>query len=177
MRCAISSHGIIGPYFMEEEVCHLKSWYYRAVFHGGWGVSSQVMPGIIGPYFMEADDGSRCDVNSQVIDRFRGDLDLFCQLNHVSWRPMVSAGWRSLSHWSWKSWISPAVVWWELDITFFCFSVSTKITRFTPRRGSGGGGGKGALALHFWGKNKGAKNHTHRKTNDQNRTTTKQDAG
>ena len=45
--------------------------------------------GIIGPYFLEDDDGSRCNVNSvvyreQVIDRFRGDLDLFCQLNEMS---------------------------------------------------------------------------------------------
>ena len=41
-----------------------------------------------------------------------------------------------------------------------------------------GGGGQGGLAPPFSGeKSKGAKNHTHRKTNDQNRTTTKQDTG
>ena len=40
------------------------------------------------------------------------------------------------------------------------------------------GAGKGALPPPpiFWGKNKRAKNHTHRKKN-QNRTTTKQDTG
>ena len=40
-------------------------------------------------------------------------------------------------------------------------------------------GGQGGLAPPpiFWGKNKGAKNHTHRKKEDQNRTTTKQDTG
>ena len=45
--------------------------------------------GIIGPYLLEDDDGSRCNVNSvvymeQVIDRLRGDIDMFCQLNYMS---------------------------------------------------------------------------------------------
>ena len=42
-----------------------------------------------------------------------------------------------------------------------------------------GGGAKGALPPPpiFWGKNKGAKNHTHRRKKDQNRTTTKLDTG
>ena len=42
-----------------------------------------------------------------------------------------------------------------------------------------GGGGQGCLGPPpFSGeKNKGAKNHTHRRKKDQNRTTTKQDTG
>ena len=41
------------------------------------------------------------------------------------------------------------------------------------------GGPKRALAPppHFVGEKQGAKNHTHRKKRDQNRTTTKQDTG